>query len=52
MEYFKHYQKNFNELLKSSDDVDFRKKNFDHKKRPINSACKLQNISPRYTSID
>ena len=29
MEYFKHYQKNFNELLKSSDDVDFRKKNFD-----------------------
>ena len=29
MEYFKHYQKNFNELLKSSDDVIFRKKNFD-----------------------
>ena len=29
MEYFKHYQKNFKELLKSSDDVDFRKKNFD-----------------------
>ena len=29
MEYFKHYQKNFNELLKSSDDVIFRIKNFD-----------------------
>ena len=29
MEYFNHYQKNFNELLKSSDDIDFRKRNFD-----------------------
>jgi len=29
MEYFKHYQNNFNKLIKSSGDVDFRKKNFE-----------------------
>ena len=29
MDYLKHYKKNFDELLKLSDDEDFRKKNFE-----------------------